>query len=83
VVFSRLKTVDHHTKENLIAALAIVEDFCVIRVLLDRTGAKRKLDRFERTIMKGMKHQSDTLLNAKIASVRDSYMLQPFNDLMQ
>lgn len=83
VCATRLNIVSDHTRENLMDALTIVEDFGVVRVLLDKEDAKQKLSRFERVIMKGIKRQSDTLLNCGIGRVDDNYIQQPLNDLIQ
>ncbi|RZL05800.1 MAG: hypothetical protein EOO89_25545 [Pedobacter sp.] len=80
---TRMNIVKDHTRENLEGALAIVEAFGVVRIVLDTDAAKQKLSRFERVIMKGIKHQSDTLLNGGIGRLPDNFILQPIKNLMQ
>lgn len=79
----QLKAGHSYTKEKLMEALKIADGFDLVRVLLDRKDTGEKLHRFERTIMKGMKYQSKTLLNDGIPFVDDKFMRQSFQEIMQ
>jgi hypothetical protein len=63
ICITRLFIHTNHTKENFLEALAIVEKFKVIRILLDSEDARKHLVRFERILMKGINYQFHTLLN--------------------
>lgn len=83
VCATRLRINHNQTREDLMEALNIVESFCVVRLLLDIDNAKQKLSRFERIIMKGIKHQSDTLLNGRIGTINEIIIQQPLKYLIQ
>ena len=79
----RLNSYGEPAGEQMTAALAIVEEFGIVRVLLDRPDAREKLSRVERVIMKGVKHQSATLLNTRIGRVQDDFLSQTLEDLLR
>jgi hypothetical protein len=83
ICVDRMNILRDHTPDNLMGALAIVENFGIVRVLLDVADAEHKLSRFERIIMKGIKQQSGTLLNGGIGRVHESFIQQTLKNLIQ
>lgn len=82
ICIQELAVMTNHTNDNFIDALAIADNFEVVRILLDIEDAKTKLSRFERVIMKGINHQFKGLLNGRIGKVSDDYLITSLNKLM-
>jgi len=77
-----LEVSGHPTVKDLHKALTRVEDFGVVRVVVDSAKVGDKLIRLERVIMKGMKNQCGTILNGRVGKLSAKELARPVCDLL-